>query len=292
VSQQEPARLKDPVVVDNKDLRLTISISPEKPHAGEEVQLNIRATNRRGKPVQTELSLSINNWSQLSTSLAMGMDNLHAGDSLRVVTPSFLTSDFYWQGILLDEENQALPNTQILVHTADESLTINSDERGRFLFQPTSQNKNYKLELVSPDGAPVKVQFMPQRGRLAMGKLFYSPAAFRYLEANRQRRAIYELLQLPIAPLSGVQQNQLSIQDGQILLQAYDEVQQNTWTSNAQTAPINPSWIWQTRLHTDTNGEVKFTYTQASEKAAYRIDVVGHSIGGQRARSSLLYRIE
>jgi hypothetical protein len=223
----------------------------------------------------------------------MGMDNLHAGDSLRVITPNFLTGDFYWQGILLDGENQTLPNTQVQIRTTDGVTTIPTDERGRFLFQQKGSSKGYQLDITSLDGYSVNSQFMPQSGRLVLGKLFYTPAAFRYLEANRQRRKICALLQLPIGSLPDVQQNKVGILNGPFSLAAYQEAQQNNWTSNNNwVGPIRPGWIWQPGLKTNMQGEVRFNYTQAEGVAAFRIDVVGQRNDGQRARSSLLYKVD
>ncbi|MEL7222700.1 MAG: hypothetical protein AAGJ93_15370 [Bacteroidota bacterium] len=287
VSQQEPARLKDPVEVENKELTITLSLRPEKPRQGEEVELILKATNRRGKPVPATFSLSINDWSQLSTSLAMGMDNLHAGDSLRVVTPSYLTNDVYWQGILLDKDQKALPSVSLLLPESK----VHTDERGRFILRYPSGNQRYEVDLTFEDGAAATTQFMPQRGRLVMGELFYTPAAFRYLEANRQRREIFELLQRSLSPLTGIEQNQVNLNEEAFTLIANQRTQHN-WRYSAVDQPIHPSCIWQTDIRTDATGEAKIIFVQPNEKTAFRIDVIGQSEEGQRARANLLYRLE
>lgn len=291
VSQQEPTRLKDPVDTDNKDLIISISLQPEQPRPGEKVELTIQTTNRRGKAVPANFSLSINDWSQLSTSLAMGMDNLHAGDSLRVITPAYLTNDVYWQGILLDKERKAIPNTSIIMREM-EGVEVTTNDNGRFLLRSPNGFRNYDIDLTFENGSPVSTQFLPQRGRLVMEELFYTPAAFRYIESNRQRRQIFENLGVALAPLTDVQQNQVILYDQPFTLVANNNTLQNNWTSTIGGYPIYPSWIWQTDLQTNEDGEAKITFTQSSEKTAFRIDVVGQSIEGQRARANLLYRTE
>lgn len=293
VSQQEPARWKDPVEVVNKKLQLNIRIEPENPQAGEEVRLTIQTTNRRGKPEQAALSLSINDWSQLGASLAMGMDNLHAGDSLRVITPSALTSQFYWQGLLLDQTNAPLANTEFQIQVVGKTQNLSTNTAGRFVVRSKTTTTSNSFSFSPVNGQVAKVQFMPQQGRLAMGKLFYTPAAFRYLESNRQRKSIYKILGHETEEELNIRQNLVRLETSGFTVNGFDRQQDNSWTETfSKQSPIQPSWIWQSNLQTDTNGEVTITYVQSAEPSSFRVDVIGQTAEGERARTSVVYKVE
>lgn len=287
VSQQEPARETAQVEIPERELQIEIASLPTGLNPEQGVELDVTITDRRGRPVKAQCSVSINDWGLLSTSLAMGMDNLQASDSLRVVTPDRLSSRFYWPGKMLNAEGGLLSNQMFSMQAQQERQQLSSDERGRFVFQ-SNQRMVQQLGLDPADDA--QIQFQPAAGRLALGRLFYSPAAFRYLETNRQRKAVH--LMMSGDEESAATTNMAGLSGTDLSLVAGTGPQNQGWhiVEGANEALGEVSG-WYPGLETDADGRLQLSYTHTWEKTAYRIDIVAQDEQGRRGRSTLVYRV-
>lgn len=289
VSQREPARETAPVAVPEKELRIEVAPLPANITPGQNLELEVMVTDRRGRPVQADCSLSINDWGLLSTTLAMGMDNLQAGDSLRVVTPDRLSSRFYWQGKISDENGQALKEVAINLQGDREQQQLRSDERGRFIYRSDQQNVN-EIQLAMDGAASPEVQFQPSAGRLALGRLFYSPAAFRFLEINRQRKLIRRVM--GEGESGGSDTNPVrSFWPSLRLVNTMPDSDQG-WSLGANaSSPSTQVSAWYPALETNEDGRLQLNYDHGWEKTAYRIDIVAQDAQGRRGRTTLVYRV-
>ncbi|MEL6654904.1 MAG: hypothetical protein AAFP77_28025 [Bacteroidota bacterium] len=289
VSQREPTRETAEVQIPVKELQIQIGTLPENLSPGEATNLQIQVTDRRGRPVEATCSVSITDWELLSTSLAMGMDNLQASDSLLVVTPDRLSSRFFWQGGLVGSDGQLLAETPFRIANAADRQELSTDVRGRFVFQSRQQSAR-ELIVTLPDAQEAKVRFQPAPGRLALGRLFYSPAAFRYLEINRQRKAIWESLS-QYSPASIGPTNLVESFESQIPLTMTLEEGQHGWRDDdGSSFGARPSQ-WYPALTTGTDGGLTIDFKPNWEVRAYRIDVVAQDENGQRGRTTVVYRM-
>ncbi|MEM1214037.1 MAG: hypothetical protein AAGJ82_00030 [Bacteroidota bacterium] len=294
VSQQEPPRLKAPVeTATRKALNIQLVDVQERVSAGAPVRIVLDIRDHRGRPVGADYSLSVSDWSLLSCSLALGMDNLHASDSLRVVVPRFLGNDLYWQGVLLNDAKEEVADERIQVQLGANTQTITTDERGAYLLRTPERVLHSELHVTYPNGQMATTQFRPARGRLVLGELFYTPAVFRYLELHRQRQQINQVLGNTPAPLTYRQANTVELIPGKASFSGYTTDQNHGWLPTATTkGPANPSLVWQSGIQTDREGGAVIEFTPSSERTAYRIDIVAQDAKGQRGRTSVLYRAE
>ena len=290
VSQQEPARETAAVVLPEKELQLEIVPLRQNQGPGEAAAFEIKVTDRRGRPVEAHCSVSVADWGLLSTAMAMGMDNLQASDSLRVVTPDRLSSRFFWQGELQGAEQAPLADTYFSLQAGAEMQTLSSDERGRFVFLSQAMSAD-QLSLRLKDGQYFRVRFQPAPGRLALGRLFYSPAAFRYLEVSRQRRAMQETLGMP--EVLGLRPNHVTNLQGtfELVNAGASTAGSWYWEQTAQDLPMTSASSWFPKLQSGQDGRLVIRYHHSSEKTAYRVDVVAQDAAGKRGRTSLVYRV-
>ncbi len=287
VSQREPARETAEVQIPEKELRIEIASLPAGLAPNQGVDLDITVTDRRGRPVKAKCSVSINDWGLLSTSLAMGMDNLQTSDSLRVVTPDRLSGRFYWQGEILGGDGQPAKNQTFTLQAGQEQQQMGSDERGRFVFQSNQRMVN-RLQLEGE--GQQQFQFQPANGRLAFGRLFYSPAAFRYLELNRQRKAIRETMGSRNTSATNV--NLVLPFGAELSLMNNTSVQDQGWRleENVDLPAANVSG-WFPALETTDEGRLRLNYSHGWERTAYRVDIVAQDEQGRRGRQTLVYRV-
>lgn len=287
VSQREPARETAEVKIPEKELQIELETIPANPEPGQEVTLTIKVTDRRGRPVVASCSASITDWQLLSTSLAMGMDNLQASDSLRVVTPDRLSSNFYWQGLVQDIDGENITEASFLVRGGQQPQEIRTDNRGRFVYQGVERQVE-TLDFLARSEQGFQLRFQPAAGRLALGRLFYSPAAFRYLEINRQQRTIRQAMGEAATP--EVSTNLVAELPPQFSILPAGQGQAIIAQSRNTNYPEPASISWQPDLQTNTSGNVQVRYIQGWEKTAYRVDVVVQDAEGRRGRESLVYR--
>ncbi len=289
VSQREPTRETAEVQIPERELQIAITSVPENLRPDEVAKLQIQVTDRRGRAVAASCSVSITDWEILSASLAMGMDNLQSSDSLLVVTPDFLSNQFYWQGSLVEEGGEPLPSVPLALINAGDRQELSTDDRGRFVFQSLRQFAR-ELNVVLPSGQAGAVRFQPAPGRLALGRLFYSPAAFRYLEISRQRKAIRESLGQGSLALIGPP-NLVQDLERQVPMVMTPQGGQNGWRdAGGSSIGARPSQ-WYPALTTDSGGWVTIDFMPNWEVRAYRIDVVAQDENGQRGRTTVIYRL-
>ena len=293
VSQQEPSRQSAAVVIPEKELTLTIDKLPETVLPGSEINFEVQVTDRRNRPVSAEISVSVTDWGLMGASAAMGMDNLQESDSLRVVTPANLIGTTFWQGIHLQEDGQPAAAQKIVAMIADREQKIITDVRGRFVWQqPITANRS-PMGFLSENTQPAKVRFQPAPGRLALGELFYTPAAFRYLEINRQRKLIETLGGEKKAFALDNYQNDVAPFSGPYQLVGVNTARELNWTYAPTTAtlPARTTVFWAASLKTTTNGVLDIKYVHPPEATTYRIDVVAQDAEGRRGRTTLYYRV-
>lgn len=289
VSQREPARETAKVQVPEKELQIEVAELPTSIKPGEAINLNFKVTNRRGRPVEASCSVSITDWELLSAARAMGMDNLQTSDSLLVITPAHLDGRFYWQGSLLDEEGNPLTETSFTINNAADRQQMATDARGRFVFL-SQQRSVRELAVTLANDQAALFRFQPARGRLALGRLFYSPAAFRYLEVSRQRQAIRETLaQTTPAKVGAV--NLVADLEGRFPVVAAPNNQIAGWQSGSSSAPASRVSQWFSNLQTGASGGQSVTFEHAWEVRAYRIDIVAQDDEGRRGRTTMVYRV-
>lgn len=288
VSQREPARETAQVQIPEKELQIEIAPLPAGLAPDQAVQLDITITDRRGRPVKAKCSVSINDWGLLSTSLAMGMDNLQTSDSLRVVTPDRLSSRFYWQGEIVGNDGQPGKNQTFMLQAGQEQQQMGTDERGRFVFRSNQRMVN-KLQFEGE--GQQQFQFQPANGRLAFGRLFYSPAAFRYLELNRQRKTIREAMGKRTSLSTDV--NFVQPFDTELSLANNRSTQDEGWRleENVDLPAANVSG-WYPALETTEEGRLRLNYGHGWERTAYRVDIVAQDEQGRRGRQTLVYRVQ
>ncbi|MGH1437121.1 MAG: hypothetical protein ACRBG0_21965 [Lewinella sp.] len=295
VSQQEPSRQTAPVVIPEKELTINIANLPENALAGGEISLELQITDRRNRPTSAEVSVSVTDWGLMGASMAMGMDNLQQSDSLRVVTPANLIGTTFWQGIHLEEDGRPATAQPLVAMISDREQTINTDTRGRFVWQqPITANRS-RMGFLSENDQPVRVRFLPAPGRLALGELFYTPAAFRYLEINRQRKIIKNLLPRKEVPLFiDDYQNDVKPFGGPYQLAGVNPARQLNWayTPTAASLPASTTIFWSTGNQTTSNGVLDIKYAHPPEATTYRIDVVAQDAEGRRGRTTVYYRVK
>jgi hypothetical protein len=292
VSQQEPSRQTAPVVIPEKELTITIAKLPETILPGGEINLELQVTDRRKRPVSAEISVSVTDWGLMGASMAMGMDNLQESDSLRVVTPANLIGTTFWQGIHLQEEGLPAPTQKLVAMIVDREQNIQTDARGRFVWQqPITANRS-PMGFTKENDQPTVVRFQPAPGRLALGELFYTPAAFRYLEINRQRKLIENLsVERNTSSLDNYQ-NDVEPFSGPYQLAGVNPMRELNWayTPTAAALPARTTIFWATSQQTNTNGVLAIKYVHPPEATTYRIDVVAQDAEGRRGRKTVYYR--
>lgn len=294
VSQQEPSRQTAPVVIPEKELTISIANLPENTLSGSEISVELQITDRRNRPVDAEVSVSVTDWGLMGASMAMGMDNLQQSDSLRVVTPANLIGTTFWQGIHLEEGGRPAPTQPLVAMISDREQTINTDTRGRFVWQQPITANHSRMGFLSENDQPAKVRFLPAPGRLALGELFYTPAAFRYLEINRQRKLIENLHSEKAPLLLSEYQNDVKPFDGPYQLTGVNPARQLNWayTPTVALLPASTTIFWSTDNRTTANGELDITYAHPPEATTYRIDVVAQDAEGRRGRTTVYYRVK
>lgn len=292
VSQQEPTRQTAPVVIPEKELTITIANLPETILPGGEINFELQVTDRRNRPVSAEISVSVTDWGLMGASMAMGMDNLQGSDSLRVVTPANLIGTTFWQGIHLEEEGSPAAPQKLFAMIADREQTLQTDARGRFVWQQPITANLSPIGFAKKSDEPTVVRFQPAPGRLALGELFYTPAAFRYLEINRQRKLIENLSGKNSAPVLDHYQNAVEPFSGPYQLAGVNPARELNWAyvPTATALPARTTLFWATSLQASTNGVVAIKYAHPPEATTYRIDVVAQDAEGRRGRKIVYYR--
>ncbi len=292
VSQQEPSRQTAPVVLPEKELTITIANLPETMLPGSTADFEVQVTDRRNRPVSAEISVSVTDWGLMGASMAMGMDNLQESDSLRVVTPANLIGTTFWQGIHLQEDGRPAPAQKLVAMIADREQNIQTDTRGRFVWQQPITANHSPMGFLSENTQPARVRFQPAPGRLALGELFYTPAAFRYLEINRQRKLIGGLrVEKNAIPLENYQ-NDVKPFRGPYQLAGVSPARELNWTytPTAAALPASTTIFWAASQQTNTNGVLAIKYAHPPEATTYRIDVVAQDAEGRRGRVTVYYR--
>jgi hypothetical protein len=292
VSQQEPTRQTAPVVIPEKELTITIANLPETILPGGEINFELQVTDRRNRPVSTEVSISVTDWGLMGASMAMGMDNLQGSDSLRVVTPVNLIGTTFWQGIHLQEDGSPAPAQKLVAMIADREQNLQTDARGRFVWQQPITANRTPIGFTKENDEPTVVRFQPAPGRLALGELFYTPAAFRYLEINRQRKLIENLSEKKTTIILDHYQNDVKPFSGPYQLAGVNPARELNWayTPTAAAFPARTTIFWAASLQTSTNGVLDIKYAHPPEATTYRIDVVAQDAEGRRGRMTVYYR--
>lgn len=294
VSQQEPSRQAAPVVIPEKELAISLAKLPETIPPGEEINFEVQVTDRRNRPVSAEVSISVTDWGLMGASMAMGMDNLQEGDSLRVITPANLIGTTFWQGIHLEENGSPAPSQKLFAMIADREQILQTDARGRFVWQQPITANLSALGFAKQNDEPTLVRFQPAPGRLALGELFYTPASFRYLEINRQRKLVENLRGENIAFVPDPYQNDVKPISGPYQLAGVNPARELNWAYAATktTLPARTTLFWATGLETSSAGGLAIKYAHPPEATTYRIDVVAQDAEGRRGRTTVYYRVK
>ena len=300
VTQREPERFLPVTEAGDEALMMEIFTFPENPVAGEETEVLIRVRNRRGRPIQADLSVAINDWSLLSPSLAMGMDNLlSADDSLRLPDMSQLANSIYWQGSAYDSGGRPVGDGMIratATENGDATYEAAVSRRGYFTLLAPYYEGDMTFSWQDGNGNAAMASQRKTNGDLAdLPPLYLSPAVFRYLQLNRQRKQLNAFRQTHpypggtrLAALGAREARPTSIVRGGTPGDAAE------WNGHAADTgvPSRPSLVWNTNLQTNEYGEVRFSYQHGDDVSAYRIDVVAQEIrNGGRGRHSVVYRM-
>lgn len=288
VSSREPQAQSLAVDMPKRALQVGVQLTGNGPIAGRSQAVTITVADGRGRPVAADVSVSINDWGLMGTAQAMGMRNLVAGDSLQVIVPGNLREAPYWQGSLVDEQDQVIKNQTINWTWGYEQNTTTTDARGRFLATAPYAMELDRLAYEHPGlEGNHRIQFYPTPGRLAIGPLNISPAAMPYLTYY------YEAFLLGAFPEKTYYfGNIVGPHMGMAPIIGTDEKRVTHWRASTDS-PINPaSLVWDATLRTDNNGNLQLNYQHGWEHTAYRIDVVVQDEEGRRGRGQLIYRVE
>ncbi|MCB0636750.1 MAG: hypothetical protein KDC54_09050 [Lewinella sp.] len=287
VSQREPASQSGPVAPSERPLQIEISLRPMPDGADQQARLSIQVTNHRGRPVAASLSVSIIDWQLLSPSLAMGMDNLQGGDSLKVVVVDRLSQELFWQGVLLDGNQQPLPRTALELRSPHSgATTLYTDERGLFpILQPVFEGDR-RFFWRDEQGAPAQAVVLPATGRLEFGELYYSPGVIRYLQLSRQRKQMARLTGWTDGPIWSSPDLTPAREAVLTGLNPADEVPAGL------PGAFRTRLYWQAGLQTNSDGRLFLPFRQSDEQSTFRVEVVAQDADGHRGRASITYRVE
>ncbi|MEZ4985201.1 MAG: hypothetical protein R2795_09230 [Saprospiraceae bacterium] len=212
------------------------------------------------------------------------MDNLHAGDSLRIIIPERLHSGLFWQGMMTDARLTPLPLTACSFLIGNDKTTATSDERGRFTLLSDNLPHHFDIQQSSDQQAV----FFPGKGRMVLGELKYSPAAIRYIDVHQQRRQITALagqeegVQMPLT-------NQQEVGQKATILTSPAADSTLYWSNTLASLPAYPVLSWQP-LHTGKDGQATLSWVQGADAGTYRIDIVAQDTKGRRVRAIRYYK--
>ncbi len=300
VTQSEPERFIPVTEVGETGLMMEIFTFPENPAAGEETEVLIRVRNRRGRPVQADLSVAINDWSLLSPSLAMGMDNLFSSDdSLRISDMNQLANSIFWQGSAYDSGGRPVGDGMIRA-TANEQTDATYEaavsRRGYFTLLSPFFEGDMAFSWQDGNGNSAMASQRKTNGDLSdLPPLYLSPAVFRYLQLNRQRKQLNAYRQAHPYP-GETRLAALGAREGRAttIIRGGTPAASAEWNGHPvdDQTPARPSLVWNTGLQTNEYGEVRFSYQHGHDITAYRIDVVAQETSnGARGRQSVVYRM-
>lgn len=175
------------------DLRVSVAVVSENPpRAGQNVRLKIAVSDKNGRPVQADASLSVTDEALCGKDVFSG-ETVFLGQNL--LFGAVFLSGIYHAGRVVDAVGQpiATPLLAALDVPTGQLFFTKSAADGRFLLKLPGFMGEHELQFRLHDGADVRVEWPSANLPPDARPLPWSAGILRYLEASHKRKKAYQL---------------------------------------------------------------------------------------------------